>query len=240
MAEAGARETSDLQLETQTIVAELKESVARGDGHWLSALLQAVGRWPLAQEQLGDRTYHYLIGSEAFDWLLLAERLCDELEALIPEEESEALLFRGWLPVEVSDDDFQQHLGTAKYRAHLNFLYGVRVEEALQMAVQEEVHKERRSQMIWGNGQVQVDEEVSRRLYGRSERELLEDFRREHPTEASDRLSLAEWTEFTYWRFNLRLRHADPARVASDTRKGLTLLAYLEARARQPFPVGLR
>ncbi|MEE8385777.1 MAG: hypothetical protein V3S01_07660 [Dehalococcoidia bacterium] len=237
MAKAGTRETSDLQLETQTIVAELKETVTRGDGHWLSALLEAVGRWPLAQEQLGDRRYCYLIGGEAFDWLLLAERLCDELEGLIPEEEVEELLFRGWLPEDVSDDDFQQHLGTAKYRAHLNFLYGVRVEEALQMAVQEEVHKERRSQ-IWENGQ--VDEEVSRRLYGRSERELLEDFRREHPTEASDRLSLAEWTEFTYWRFHLRIRYADPARVASDTRKGLTLLAYLETRARRPFSVGLR
>ncbi|MEE8369477.1 MAG: hypothetical protein V3S00_01765 [Dehalococcoidia bacterium] len=237
MAGAGTGETPDLQLETQTIVAELRETITRGDRHWLIALLEAVGRWPLAQEQFADRTYCYLVGGEAFDWLLLAERLCDELEGLIPEEEAEALLFQGWLPAEVADDDFQRHLGTAKYRAHLNFLYGVRVEEALQMAVQEEVHKERLSQ-IWENGQ--VDEEVSRRLYGRSEGELLEEFRREHPPEASDRMSLAEWTEFTYWRFRLRLRYADPARVASDTRKGLTLLAYLEARARRPFSVGLR
>jgi hypothetical protein len=237
MAGAGTRETPDLQLEAQTIVAELRETVARGDGHWLIALLEAIGRWPLAQEQVGERTYRYLVGGEAFDWLLLAERLCDELEGLVSEEESEALLFRGWLPAEVADDDFQRHLGTVKYRAHLNFLYGVRVEEALQMAVQEEVHKERLSR-IWENGQ--VDDEVSRRLYGRTESELLQEFRSEHPPETADRMSLAEWTEFTYWRFRLRLRHSDPARVASDTRKGLTLLAYLEARARRPFSFGLR
>ena len=42
---------------------------------------------------VGGRTYRYLVGGEAFDWLLLAERLCDEIEDLIPDDEREALLF---------------------------------------------------------------------------------------------------------------------------------------------------
>ena len=160
MAQTGTRATVDLQTEARDIIAAMRQAVARGEGHWLTAVLEAIGRWPLAQEQVGDRTYSYLIGGEAFDWLLLAERLCDELEGLIPPEESEELLFCGRLPEEVTEEDFRRHLGAAKYRAHLNFLYGVRVEEALQLAVQAEVHKERLNR-IWENGH--VDDEVCQR-----------------------------------------------------------------------------
>ena len=81
------------------------------------------------------------MGGEAFDWLLLAERLCDEIVDLVPEDEAEALLFDGRYPVEVGDADLELLLG-AKHKAHLNFVYGVRVEEALQLAVQGEVHKD--------------------------------------------------------------------------------------------------
>ena len=217
----------DTELEAHSIIAKMREAVAGGDGHWLVAVLQAVGRWPLAREQVGDRAYSYLIGGEAFDWLLLAERLCEELQGLIPEDECEQLLFFGWLPPELTAEEVRRHLGAAKYRAHLNFLYGVRVEEALQVAVQEEVHKERLSR-IWENGR--VDDEVCRRVYGSTRAELLREFRGCRALPASDSISLGELTEFTYWLFRYRLRYADPAKVASDTRKGLALLARLEGR----------
>jgi len=217
----------DLHLEAQNIIGEMREAAARGDEHWLVAVLQGIGRWPLAQEQVGDRTYTYLIGGEAFDWLLLAERLCEELRGLIPEDECEQLLFSGWLPPDLAEDEFRRHLGAAKYRAHLNFLYGVRVEEALQVAVQEEVHKERLSR-IWENGH--VDDEVCRRIYGGTRAELLQAFRSQQALAPSDSISLGELTEFTYWLFRYRLRYADPAKVASDTRKGLALHQRLEGR----------
>ncbi|HEU4759232.1 MAG TPA: hypothetical protein VFT91_04535, partial [Dehalococcoidia bacterium] len=224
--------------------------------------------WPLAGETVGERTYCYLIAGEAFDWLLLAERLCEELDGLIPAEECEDLLFHGRLPVDLAEADFRRHLGSAKYRAHLNFLYGVRVEEALQFEVQEEVHKERLSR-VWENGH--VDDEVCRRIYGATRAELLAEWRhschserrgpsgaggrsfakesgvgqatarRTTPSEVSDALSLADLAEFTYWLFRYRLRYGEPARVASDTRKGLAALARLEARRRQGgAPLGLR
>ena len=234
MAQTGTRAAVDLQTEARDIIAAMRQAVTKREGHWLTAVLEAIGRWPLAQEQVGDRTYSYLIGGEAFDWLLLAERLCDELAGLIPEEESEELLFSGRPPLELTEEDFRRHLGAAKYRAHLNFLYGVRVEEALQLAVQAEVHKERLNR-IWENGH--VDDEVCQRIYGTTRGELLQAFRsqRAMPTSrqalpAGDHISLTELTEFTYWLFRHRLRYADPARVASDTRKGLALLARLEGR----------
>ena len=230
MAQAGTRAGPDLHRQAQAIIAEMRETVAAGQEHWLIGLLEAIGRWPLAQEQVGDRTYSYLIGGEAFDWLLLAERLCEELQTLIPEDECEELLFFGWLPPELTEGGFRRHLGAAKYRAHLNFLYGVRVEQALQVAVQEEVHKERLSR-IWENGH--VDDEVCRCIYGGTRAELLQAFRSQQALAPSGSISLGELTEFTYWLFRYRVRCADPAKVASDTRKGLALLQRLEGRGQR-------
>src|SRR5687768_8958306 len=96
-----AEATASLKTQARRIIADLKRSVAAGETHWFFALMQAVREWPLAQEHVGEREYHYLIGGEAFDWLLLAERLCDEIEELIPDEERESLLFRSRLPEEV-------------------------------------------------------------------------------------------------------------------------------------------
>ena len=53
-------------------------SIEAGD-HWYFAMLKAMSRWDQAEEIIGDRRYRYLIGGEAFDWVLLAERLVEEL-----------------------------------------------------------------------------------------------------------------------------------------------------------------
>ncbi|HLC28516.1 MAG TPA: hypothetical protein VJL07_03615 [Dehalococcoidia bacterium] len=251
----------DQRAESARIIAELKRVVATGETHWFLALMQAVREWPLAEERVGDRVYRYLIAGEAFDWLLLAERLCDEIEGLVPDEEREALLFHGRLPEEVDENDVERLLG-AKHRAHLNFVYGVRVEEALQLAVAAEVHKERFASRVWENGQ--GDDEVFHRLYGGTRADLFAEFRlsqqpqpltsrRKTPLTAraetpiehaadngraaednghadGDHISLSELTEFTYWLFRRRVNGSEPARVASDTRKGVAMLQRLESR----------
>jgi hypothetical protein len=254
----------DLPAEARRIIAELKRSVAAGETHWFFALMQAVREWPLPQETIGERTYRYLVGGEAFDWLLLAERLCDEIEDMIPEDEREALLFYGRLPDEVDENDVERLLG-AKHRAHLNFVYGVRVEEALQLAVGNEVHKERFASRVWEKNGLS-DDEAFQRLYGATRIELFAEFRhagqegtkkrsrRAPPVRSTDSdapleeesedrvgsngsqtpvdISLADLTEFTYWLFRRRVRGSEPARVASDTRKGVAALQRLEARRR--------
>jgi hypothetical protein len=191
-------------------------------------VLEGVGRWPLAEEEVNGRRYRYLIGGEAFDWLLLAERLCDELADVTSEEEREPLLMRGRFPVEVSEEEFRRLLGPTKHRAHLNFLYGVQVEEALQLGIAREVEKERMSQ-VWENGH--IDDEVCNRIYGANRPELFSRFRSEHQL-SGDGLSLDDLNEFTYWLFKHRVNNADPARVASDTRKGLAMLSQMQARRR--------
>jgi len=205
--------------------AALRDAVQGGAQHWFVAVLQAVGDWPLAEEEVDGRAYRYLIGGEAFDWLLLAERLCEAVADLTPEHEREALLLHARFPIEVTEEEFRRLLGPAKHRAHLNFLYGVQVEEALQLGVAQEVQKERLSK-VWENGH--IDEEVCQRIYGASRRELFERFRG-HGSADGEGLSLGDLHEFTYWLFKHRVNNSDPARVASDTRKGLAVLSRLQA-----------
>jgi hypothetical protein len=214
----------DPLVEARTIVQEMRRAIQTGQKPWHVALLEAIARWRLPEEEVAGRTYRYLVGGEAFDWLLLAERLCLEIADLVPQDELEALLFRGCLPSPMDEDEFRRLIGAAKYRAHLNFVYGVLVEEAIQLAVHDEVVKEQMAN-VWQNGN--ADDEACLRIYGATRAHLLRCFREERGILHSEWVDVDEWREFTYWLFKRRLRYCDPARVASDTRKGLRKLAQL-------------
>lgn len=209
----------------ETVISDLRGRVLAGDA-WYPALLDAVARWRLPEERLDGRRYTYLVGGEAFDWLLLAERLTDEISDLIPADELEALLYFGRAPLGSGEEEFRRRIGPAKYRAHLNYLYGVVVEEALQLAVEEDLHKEGRCR-VWGIDP-RVDENAFERIYHRGKDDLLREFRAERGAMHTPVLAFTELREFTYWLFKYRLRAIDPARVASDTRRGLAMLSRLE------------
>jgi hypothetical protein len=231
MPQAQAEPERDVRAEADEIIAHLRANIAAGGAHWFFPLLDAIRKWPLPSERIGEREYHYLVGGEAFDWLLLAERLIDEVRDLVPAEEADALLFHQKLPLEISEADLEQLLG-AKYKPHLNFVYGVRVEEALHTAVIEEVRKDRSSGDVWEkNGH--VDDEVFTRIYGRPFAEMLAEFREESGLIDPEWMSLADVAEWRYWLFQYRIKICDPAKVASDTRKGLGFLQRLELMHRR-------
>lgn len=208
-------------------VAALREDIAAGR-HWFDALLQIIAAWTCPEETIDGRTYRYLLEGEAFDWLLLAERICEQADGLVPPAEKEDLLFFGRPPIDLAEEDFRRAIGWEKYRAHLNYLYGVTVEEALQLAVEEEVEKERRAHVNMGG----LDT-VFHRLYGRSRDELLAEFRAERSLPAGDVISYGDFKRFIYWLFKYRVRTSEPARVASDTRKALAQLSRMEASVRR-------
>jgi hypothetical protein len=209
----------------------LHETVAAGE-HWYLAVLKTMARWPQAEEVVDGRRYHYLIGGEAFDWLLLAERLVDELgSGIVGNEDRDNLLFHGHPPLEIEDEEFQSLIGTPKYQAYLNYLYGVVVEEALQLAVEEEVAKEGHAH-VWSAGD-REGETVYQRLYGESQATLLAEFLNEQGREPTDHFEMADYKEFTYWLFKYRVRRQEGARVASDTRKGLVALSRVELAFRK-------
>jgi len=199
------------------------EQAITGGKHWYIALLEAIGLWTVAEEVHNQRRYRYLIAGEAFDWLLLAERLCQAVDGLLPDNEKTALLFHGQPPLNLTVDRFKELIGGGKYHQYLNYFYGITVEEALILAVQEEVRKERRT-LGYSNREHDVVGEVYRRIYGATKPVLLKRFRREKGYPHLKSISLTELKEFTYWLFKYRLKQCDKARIASDTKKALQQL----------------
>jgi len=199
------------------------EQAITGGKHWYIALLEAIGLWTVAEEVHNQRRYCYLIAGEAFDWLLLAERLCAAVDGLLPDDEKTALLFHGQPPLNLTVDKFKELIGGGKYHQYLNYFYGITVEEALILAVQEEVRKERRTSG-YNNKEHDVVGEVYRRIYGATRAVLLKRFRREKGYPHLKSISLTELKEFTYWLFKYRLKQCDKARIASDTKKALQQL----------------
>lgn len=197
---------------------------------WHQALLEAIGLWTQPQEEFQGRTYQYLIQGEAFDWLVLAERLCGELDGIIPAEEKELLLFWGQLPETVQPEVFRDLLGVNKYRAYLNFWYGVVVEEALQLSVEEDVRKRHIARGY--SDTEELVEEAFMHLYSATRSDLSEEFRQHANIPKRRHLSLSDVKEFTYWLHKRRLKIWDPARVASDTNKGIRRLRLLEQATR--------
>ena len=199
----------------------LKQEVTGGE-HWYIALLKAIGLWGSAAEAHNGRIHRYLIAGEAFDWLLLAERLCEAVDGLLLEDEKDNLLFYGKPPLSLSAEQVKKLIGSSKYNQYLNYFYGITVEEALILAVQEEVHKERGT--LGYSNEHDTNDEAYRRIYGATKAVLLKRFRREKGYPQAKSITLTELKEFTYWLFKYRVEQCDKARVASDTKKGLERL----------------
>ena len=207
-------------------IGRLKADIESGR-EWHLAILEAMALWTLPEEDFQGRHYRYLVEGEAFDWLLLAERLCAELDGMVPPDERERLLFHGRLPDHISAGEFQELMGYSKHRAFLNYWYGVVVEEALQLAVEEEVRKQHRARSLPDSEE--LVEEAFFRIYQDTHTNLVKEFLKQKGNAARKSLSLTEVKEFTYQLFKRRLKIWDPARVASDTRKGLDRLSNLRS-----------
>jgi len=219
--------------DTQAIQG-LKSAIVAGK-NWYLALLEAVRLWSTLEEDYDGRHYHYLVDNEAFDWLVLAERLCEELNGLIPEKERINLLFFDIPPIELSREEFKNLIGAPKYKAHLNYLYGILVEKFLILAVTEEIRKGKR--VLGLNNDDGVIDEAYRHIYGAAQFALLKQFRKERHYPQLRSISLSELNEFTYWLFKYRIKKRDKSRVASDTKKALTKLhELLELKARPVRP----
>lgn len=205
-------------------ILRMRQEIQRGQ-HWFTVLLDTVGSWRLPVEWIGDREFRYLYGADAFDWMVLAERLLDEVPDLVPAREIDAFLFTGSWPTDIDDAEFAERIGSSKHSAHLNYLYGVLVEEALQLSVEEAINKELLNRP-WGHDH--GFETMYERVYGLPFIELRGLYYEQTGHILRTNVSYADWKEFTYWLFRFRLKRQDKARVASDTRKGLAQLTRME------------
>lgn len=205
-------------------IQRLRNGIAEGR-NWYEALLEAVRVWTSPEEDYKGRHYQYLVSSEAFDWLALSERLCEELDGLIPEVDRANLLFFGIPPVALSKGQFRSLIGPSKYRAYLNYFYGILVERFLLLSVTEDLRK--KNTMSGLNNNSGVVDLAYQRIYGAAQSTLLRQFRKERHYRQLRSIGLSQLDEFTYWLFKYRVKTCDKSLVASDTKKGLTKLHAL-------------
>jgi hypothetical protein len=200
-------------------IKHLKQAIRDGK-NWYIALMEAIRLWRSPEEEYKGELYRYLIGGQAFDWLRLAERLLEEIKDEVPEEERIDLLFFDRPPIDMTEAEFKAAMGTIKYRAYLNFLYGVLIEQALLLAVVYEIRKGRFAPM-------DPEKETNtayRKIYRADMSELLDAFQKEMKYPRRVSLTLTEMKEFTYWLFKYRVKKSEKPKIASDTKKALALI----------------
>lgn len=200
--------------------------------HWYLAALRACGEWRLADEVHQGRRLTYLIAGEALDLVLLIDRIASTRRDAVPRAERDELRIQGRPPIYVPGDAFADALGSTRFNAYLNFFYGVDVEEAVVHAVELEASKAH----PLDRGAV----DVYLLVYGKTLAELLGAYRAARGLKDDGRVRWTDWKDFTYWCFRWRLRTQVPARIASDTRKGIALLQRLRRVGSDESPDPLR
>ena len=213
-------------------IVRLKFDIDSSPKDWKITVLEAIAVWPLANEQIDGEQFDYLIGGEAFDWRLLAKRLLSECGAVVKDETwwnwlSEPFPFGGF-----DETEFMRAVGVDKFRGHLSYFYGVTVEQALLLSVEDEIIHSRIA-----SGRQLNDRSLGAsytKLYGNTRQQLWEVFKSEQGVRPArdgrrhkDEHTLGSEDAFTYWLFKLRMKRSDPAKIASDTRKGLAQLELM-------------
>ena len=110
--------------------------------HWPLDILQLMQDWKIPSEVVCGRKFTYLIAGEAFDYLSLLERISLKPGIFTDENQLEELLFYGYFPPYNIKSEIKRYLGWKKYRAFLNYWYGVIIEQCLQYVIEIEVRKE--------------------------------------------------------------------------------------------------
>ena len=220
--------TKVVELMASDVISALRGAIDDGIP-WPEALLDAVRKWPLAEEKFKGVHYKYLLLGEAFDWITLAGRLLNDVNDLVSEDEEIALLFDGHFPDQFTREDFDKLIGSEKRVPLLNYYYGVTVEQALILSIEDAIRKERRSLSLPDLDD--LSDKAFEYIYGDTQRVLLRIFRKELGRTDRNSMTITELKEFTYWLFSRRVQSSESARVASDTKKGLVRLSLMLDRS---------
>ena len=200
------------------LISVLRNSI-KNSVPWPQALIQTMAVWSLPNETFKGKKYIYLIDGECFNILLLAERLMLELKDLISSTDIENLLFKSEFPSGFDLSTLKYEIGITKYRGHVNFFYGVVVEEILQYTVEREIEKR-----FYSNGMggiKNLDDETFKQLYKSKFDDLYTQFCIDTSAIKNKKSYFNEYIQFTYWLFKYRVTISDGAKIASDTKKAL-------------------
>ena len=227
----------DVAVNRRRLLDDLVQQFADNPSDWQITLLKTVAAWPKENERAYDETFHYFVGGEAFNWKRLAERIATQLTEEGHSAVSTEDIF-DWLGDtgvfgRLGEENFRRILGVDGWRAHLNFFYGVHIEQCLIAAIQSRIQKRR-----YGNGLPPSDASSDRAylgLYEETEETLWQQFLDENSARLADLIAESpEETrtigldeEFTYWLFKRRIENTNAAQVADETRRALEMLTRI-------------
>ena len=231
------RVDEDVAVNRRRLLDDLVQQFADNPSDWQITLLKTVAAWPKENERAYDETFHYFIGGEAFNWKRLAERIATQLteegHSAVPTEDIFDWLGDTGVFGRLGEENFRRILGVDGWRAHLNFFYGVHIEQCLIAAIQSRIQKRR-----YGNGLPPSDDASDRAylgLYEETEETLWQQFLDENSARLADLIAESpEETrtigldeEFTYWLFKRRIENTNAAQVADETRRALEMLTRI-------------
>lgn len=233
------RVIDDIAAESETLLKRLERQIGSDPVHWADYLLNVVGAWPLGEEEVDGEEYRYFIGGEAFNWKRLAERLIAGVAVDIKDSYLlEAM--QGWLYSDhvfggFEENEFRRTLGIYKWRAHLNYFYGVYLERCLFTVVQHRIHRRRFARGMSPSDDAAEDAFLG--LYNEDEATLWQSFVEESDCvgdrssgngslDASRSLSVDD--EFMYWLFKRRVGSTNRPQVAYEIQQGLEMVALIE------------
>ena len=215
-------EDSSNKLSLQKKINELNNNFD-SDESLIHTFLKIIGHWPLKSEIIGDIDYQYWINDEAFNWYLLASRIIFSVKDEQNIKKLDHFLSTvHFLPG--SDQRIMINLFPPdKYRAHLNFIYGVILEEVIICFNEMEKNKDVLNQF-------NVTDSINLvylNLYGMDYTEFIRLYEFETKTKLDQFDTLHSYYNFLYWSWKYRLKKSTPEKIAYDSQSGINFLMNL-------------
>ena len=215
-------EDSSNKLSLQKKINELNNNFD-SDESLIHTFLKIIGHWPLKSEIIDGIEYQYWINDEAFNWYLLASRIIFSVKDEQNIKKLDHFLSTvHFLPG--SDQRIMINLFPPdKYRAHLNFIYGVILEEVIICFNEMEKNKDVLNQF-------NVTDSINLvylNLYGMDYTEFIRLFEFETKNKLDQFDTLHSYYNFLYWSWKYRLKKSTPEKIAYDSQSGINFLMNL-------------
>tara|TARA_Y100001970_G_scaffold225688_1_gene278739 strand:- start:18142 stop:18807 length:666 start_codon:yes stop_codon:yes gene_type:complete len=192
----------------------------------IDTFLKIIGKWPVKTEIINNIEYKYWIDDEAFNWHLLATRIIFSLNEETNKKPLNAFLHSTYLLPGSDQRKIINLFPPDKYRAHLNFIYGVVLEEVIICFNEMEKNKDIINQFHASDAinAVYLD------LYGYnfSEFKRIYEFEKKIKLDKFD--SLYSYYDFLYWSWKYRIKKSTPEKIAYDSQSGINFLINMSKK----------
>tara|TARA_Y100001970_G_C14227029_1_gene856316 strand:+ start:1541 stop:2203 length:663 start_codon:yes stop_codon:yes gene_type:complete len=190
------------------------------DESLIDAFMKIIGHWPLKSEKIDNIEYQYWVNDEAFNWHLLATRIIFSITEANNKQILNKLLHSTYLLPGTDQRKIINLFSPDKYRAHLNFIYGVVLEEVIICFNEMEKNKDVINQFNASDAinAVYLD------LYGYNFSEFIRVYEFEKKIKLDEFNSLYSYYDFLYWSWKYRLKKSTPEKIAYDSQSGINFL----------------